>query len=246
VFVDPDVLIVDEILAVGDESFQRRCYQRIDDMKVAGKTLILVSHALDTIVEHCRDCAWLEEGKVRALGPVREIVPQYLAAVREREEKSMASSVAMLHQAIPSGRLGVGITEVRFIGPGGPGHQFMSGQDFEVQVEYHSPSKTLRGACFSVEFVRGDGVLAFSTSSNGDQKSVLPGNGVVRLRVPSLPLMDGLYRLGVTISDAATGEPYTVLANAFPFRVLKEDIKTEGSERGVAHLDHSWLLPARS
>jgi ABC-type polysaccharide/polyol phosphate transport system ATPase subunit len=246
VFVDPDVLIVDEILAVGDESFQRRCYQRIDDMKAAGKTLILVSHALDTIVEHCRDCAWLEEGQVRALGPAREVVPQYLDAVREREEKSMATSVARLHQEVPSGRLGVGVTEVRFIGPDGAGHQFRSGKDFEVQVEYHSPSKMLRGARFSVEFVRGDGVLAFSTSSNGDAQTELPGSGVVRLKVPSLPLMDGLYRLGVTISDAATDEPYTVLANAFPFRVLKEDFETAGAERGVAHLEHSWLMPVQS
>jgi hypothetical protein len=94
--------------------------------------------------------------------------------------------------------------------------------------------------------VRGDGVLAFSTRSNGDAKSVLPGNGVVRLKMPSLPLMDGLYRLGVTISDAATDEPYTVLANAFPFRVIKEDFETAGSERGVAHLEHSWLLPVQS
>jgi ABC-2 type transport system ATP-binding protein len=246
VFVDPDVLIVDEILAVGDESFQRRCYQRIDDMKAAGKTLILVSHALDTIVEHCRDCAWLEEGQVRALGPVRDVVPQYLAAVREREEKSMATAAARLHQEVPSGRLGVGVTEVRFIGPDGPGHQFQSGQDFEVQVEYHSPSKTLRGARFSVEFVRGDGVLAFSTTSNGDARSLLPGSGVVRLLVPSLPLMDGLYRLGVTISDVATDEPYTVLANAFPFRIMKQDFETAGPERGIAHLEHRWLLPEKT
>lgn len=243
VFVDPDVLIVDEILAVGDASFQRRCYQRIDDMKTQGKTLILVSHALDTIVEHCRDCAWLEEGQVRALGPVREVVPQYMDAVREREEKSMATSAARLHQEVPSGRLGVGVTEVKFIGPDGPSHQFQSGKDFEVQVKYHSPSETLRGARFSIDFVRGDGVLAFSTSSNGSEDSVLPGSGVVRLQVPSLPLMDGLYRLGVTISDVATEEPYTVLANAFPFRVLKEDFEAAGSERGVAHLEHIWLLP---
>lgn len=246
VFVDPDVLIVDEILAVGDASFQRRCYQRIDDMKAQGKTLVLVSHALDTIVEHCRDCAWLDEGQLRALGPVREVVPQYLAAVSEREEKSMATSAARLHQEVPSGRLGVGVTEVRFIGPDGPGHQFKSGKDFEVQVEYHSPSKTLRGARFSIDFVRGDGVLAFSTSSNGTEENELPGSGVVRLQVPSLPLMDGLYRLGVTIFDAATDEPYTVLANAFPFRVLQEDFETAPSERGVAHLEHSWLLPVQA
>jgi hypothetical protein len=177
---------------------------------------------------------------------VREVVPQYLAAVREREEKSMATSVARLHQDVPSGRLGVGVTEVRLIGPDGPSHQFTSGRDFEVQVVYHSPSEVLRGARFSVEFVRGDGVLAFSTSSNGDAKSELPGSGVVRLKVPDLPLMEGLFRLSVTISDAATDEPYTVLANAFPFRVLKEGLEAPGSERGVAHLEHSWLLPVQS
>ena len=69
VHVDPDVLMVDEILAVGDESFQRRCYERIDDMKAQGRTMILVSHALDAIREHCLDCAWLDHGQVMAIGP---------------------------------------------------------------------------------------------------------------------------------------------------------------------------------
>ena len=241
VFVDPDILVIDEILAVGDEAFQRRCYQRIDDMKAAGKTLIMVSHALNTISEHCRDCAWLEDGVLSAVGPVADVVPQYQEAVRAKERVSISRSIAEVHKRVPTGRAGVGVTEVRFIGPKGAGHEFTSGENMEIQVEYHSPWEALRGARFDVDFVRSDGLLAFSTSSKASRRSVLPGRGTVRLTVPNLPLNEGLYRLGVTIHDVAIDEPYTVLPAAFPFRVLASD-STAGA-RGVVRLDHRWHLP---
>lgn len=246
VFVDPDVLVVDEILAVGDASFQRRCYQRIDEMKAQGKTLILVSHALDTIRDHCRDCAWLELGQLRGLGPSVEVIPQYLASVRERETTAMATSAGELHQQIPSGRAGVGVTAVTLVGPDGPGHMFKPGEDLEIRIEYHSPWEMLRGARFAVDFVRADGVLAFSTSTGSADDTLMPGIGVVRLSLPKLPLVDGLFRLGITITDSETEEPYTVLANAFPFRVLGDESSTGSLERGIVHLEHRWQLPAGS
>jgi ABC-2 type transport system ATP-binding protein len=241
VHVDPDVLMVDEILAVGDESFQRRCYGRIEEMKAQGKTMILVSHALDTIRDHCKLCAWLDHGEIQAVGPVAEVVGRYLAEVRAREERTMEATAASVHREIPSGRDGVGVTSVSFVGPGGAGHQFGSGDDLEVRIEYHSPGERLTGASFAVEFIREDGVLAFSTSTPEDPGRAIPGAGVVSLRVPGLPLLDGLYRLSVSITDAESKEPYTILANAFPFRVTSNG--SGAAERGVARLEHRWQLP---
>lgn len=240
VHLDPDILVVDEILAVGDENFQRRCYQRIEEMKAAGKTLIMVSHALETIREHCRDCAWLDQGKLRAIGPTTGVVNEYLSEVRTREAAQMEQTVAELHRMVPSGREGVGVSEVVFIGPNGRAREFETGDPLEIQVHYHSPREDLEEVRFQFGFVREDGVLVFSTATDAASGSNLPGSGVVTLRLPSVELLAGLYRLSVTIEDGQSREPFTVLANAFPFRVTGDG----QDERGVARLQHSWVLPA--
>jgi ABC-type polysaccharide/polyol phosphate transport system ATPase subunit len=85
VHVDPDVLLIDEILAVGDESFQRRSFDRIRHMRDEGRTIIVVSHSLDQIRELCTDCLWMEQGAIVAHGPAREVIERYLEAVSETE-----------------------------------------------------------------------------------------------------------------------------------------------------------------
>jgi ABC-2 type transport system ATP-binding protein len=236
----PDILVVDEILAVGDASFQRRCYQRIDEMKASGKTLIMVSHALDAIRDHCVECAWIDEGNLRAIGPVGDVLRQYLVTVREREAAEMEQTVAEIHRAAPSGRAGVGISEVTFSGPNRGAREFETGDPLEVAVAYHSPWKGLRGARFELDFLREDGVLAFATTFDATDKE-LPGNGEVVLRLPKLELLAGLYRVSAIIDDGETGEPYTILANAFPFRVAGED---SDRQRGLVRLTHSWRVRA--
>ncbi len=81
--VNPDVLLVDEVLAVGDENFQRRCRDKFTELRAQGKTVVLVSHALESIRELCDAAAWLEAGHLRAVGDVDEVVDHYLHVVDE-------------------------------------------------------------------------------------------------------------------------------------------------------------------
>jgi energy-coupling factor transporter ATP-binding protein EcfA2 len=240
VHVDPEVLLVDEILAVGDASFQRRCYARIAELKAAGKTLVLVSHALDAIVDHCSECAWLDAGQIREIDSPRTVVPNYLDEVRRREVARIEAAVAELHRQVPSGREGVGISSVTFADRSGAGREFNFGGNFEVRIQYHSPREHLQGAQFSLDFVREDGVVAFSSTVTQRAGETLPGSGTVVLKVPRLPLLPALYRASVSILDAASEEPYTVLSNAFPFRVMGEGAPA----KGVVDLPHQWVLPA--
>jgi len=120
VHLEPDVLVVDEILAVGDESFQRKCYDRIAQMKAQGKTMVIVSHALEAIREHCTDCVWLDRGAVRSHGSAASVITDYLTEVNARESAVMRQEVAAVHEMVPSGRGGVGVTRVTFRGRGGP------------------------------------------------------------------------------------------------------------------------------
>ncbi len=152
VHLDPDILVIDEILAVGDEAFQRRCYDRIARMRAEGRTLVMVSHALEPIQEFCTDCIWLDHGRIRERGAAPAVIARYLAEVSARESALMASEVERVHQLVPSGRGGVGVTRVRFEGADGPTHVFETGEPFAMVIEYHAPS-TLEGARFSVGFL---------------------------------------------------------------------------------------------
>ncbi len=79
--VDPDILLIDEVLAVGDESFQRKCAERIGELRSGGRTVVLVSHSLGSIQAMCDSAAWIDQGELRAIGPAAEIVDQYVGTV---------------------------------------------------------------------------------------------------------------------------------------------------------------------
>lgn len=83
--IDPEVLLVDEVLAVGDEAFQLKCYERIWDLRRAGKTVVFVSHSLDAVRRLCSQVLWLEKGRIRELGTASEVVGKYLDHVRQAE-----------------------------------------------------------------------------------------------------------------------------------------------------------------
>lgn len=78
--VKPDILIVDEVLSVGDYSFQRKCEKRMDELLSGGATLLYVSHSIDSVKELCKKAAWLEHGRIRMQGEVQEVCDAYLAA----------------------------------------------------------------------------------------------------------------------------------------------------------------------
>lgn len=80
--VDPDILLIDEILAVGDADFTKKCHTALEGFKAMGKSIIVVTHNLDTVREWCDDAMWLESGKLRMQGPAREVVDAYAEATR--------------------------------------------------------------------------------------------------------------------------------------------------------------------
>jgi ABC-2 type transport system ATP-binding protein len=76
--VDADILLIDEILAVGDQHFQEKCYNKLKKLKEDGKTIVIVTHSMESVNEFCDRAIWLYEGKVRLDGPAREVTEEYL------------------------------------------------------------------------------------------------------------------------------------------------------------------------
>jgi ABC-type polysaccharide/polyol phosphate transport system ATPase subunit len=85
IHTDPDMLLFDEVLAVGDEGFQHKCYRKIEELQLAGKTIIFVSHDMHVVRQVATRVVWLHEGVIRMDGPVEEVVPAYLAAADQSE-----------------------------------------------------------------------------------------------------------------------------------------------------------------
>ncbi|MCK5345648.1 MAG: ABC transporter ATP-binding protein, partial [Candidatus Heimdallarchaeota archaeon] len=86
---DPDVLLIDEVLAVGDEAFQVKCYDKIDEYKHQGKTIVLVSHALNNIRTVCKNCLMLQNGNVKNIGTTENVISAYMGAFHKKEEHTI-------------------------------------------------------------------------------------------------------------------------------------------------------------
>jgi len=99
IHVDPDVLLVDEVLAVGDEAFTHKCLDKFAEFRRRGKTILLVTHSLPVVERFCDDAVWLDEGSVRAQGDPRRVVDAYLTAVEKSEEQQFATATARAVEA---------------------------------------------------------------------------------------------------------------------------------------------------
>ena len=103
IHVDPDVLLVDEVLAVGDEGFTHKCLDKFGEFKRRGKTILLVTHSLSLVERFCDEALWLDSGKVRGAGDPKRVVGAYLIAVERSEEKELARAEARAHDTQEAG-----------------------------------------------------------------------------------------------------------------------------------------------
>ncbi|HVC38405.1 MAG TPA: ABC transporter ATP-binding protein [Candidatus Dormibacteraeota bacterium] len=237
--LDPDILLVDEVLAVGDEAFQRRCMERINAIRAEGRTLVFVSHALESVRSVCDRCLWMDHGVARMTGGVDAVISAYLTEVNRREAKELEVTDTAAIDTSP-GRAGVRITSIEVAGPDGPGTVLNTGDPLTLSVGYEAPGP-LSGCRFSVTFLRPDGapILTVSTDDLETGDGALPRRGDVRLALPGVPFLEGVYRVTVDLTEISTGQHFKRLERVRPFRVHSAD----RHEVGMALLGHEWELP---
>lgn len=190
IHVRPDILIVDEILAVGDQAFQEKCIQRIYDMKRQGVTIIIVSHNAGTINELCSHVLWLEKGLLRLVGQTADVLPKYVAHFNEGQKLAVRMA-----EAEPV----VDITAVRLLNDAGEEHlAFATGATMTVEIQF-TPEQPVTNPRFNLAIYREDGVYVSWASQ------VLPGvvdqPGQMRYRITALPLLPEKYRLQTAVTD---------------------------------------------
>lgn len=197
----PDILIVDEILSVGDEAFQHKSYDRIQSIKSQGATILLVSHSMSVIEGMCQRAAWLHRGQIVSMDNAKAVVDRYLGLVSEEENRQLITQSQAGDYPEEKEYKPIEIRQVRILNNQDREQQiFHTGECMQVQIEYvaHEPVNSLE---VGIAVHRQDGVHISgpNTAFDGLDIKVQPGIGGIVYTIPSIPLMEGMYQLSVAL-----------------------------------------------
>jgi lipopolysaccharide transport system ATP-binding protein len=235
----PEVLIVDEILSVGDEAFQRKSYERIQAFREKGATILLVSHNMDAIESMCQRAVWLDHGKVAALDSAQSVVAQYLGRVR----RDGAERTGQVHLDTEHrwGNRKIEITRVRIMNDQNVDESiFYTGQTLVMKVEYvaHQP---VQSPVFGMAIHRNDGlhITGPNTAFAKLDLGLVQGSGMITYTIPALALLEGLYHISVASTDREDTEMFDYHHVAYDFRVLNYG-HSNVEKYGLMTLDGVW------
>ena len=235
IHVDPEILLVDEVLAVGDLRFQEKCFSHLQSLQGAGVTVVVASHDMDQILRLSTRALWLADGSIRHIGESAEVVDHYRSA--------SSGGTAARESPAPDGRrqgsgeveiLGVRLLDARgddtrMIAPGGP---------LTVEIGFVAHQE-VPDAIFAVSaHAERDGVRCFDLNT-GEQGSVgrLSGRGTIQLNLERLDLAGGRYKLDVGIFGSDWENTYDYLWQAFPLEVTGH-----AHEVAVLRPPHRWSM----
>jgi ABC-2 type transport system ATP-binding protein len=196
--VEPEVLLIDEILAVGDQAFQRKSTEKIEQFRREGRTILVVSHSLGLVQQLCDTVVWLEKGQLKMTGPAADVIAAYTGTTYGNFAREDASSKT---------RWGTGDAQFSTITThdtdGQPITTLRSGDSLRIHLEINShlrvESPVVR---IQIETVSGELVWSTTTQRGAATLRVLDGPATVELAIPSLPLAEGTYYLSAAITDA--------------------------------------------
>jgi ABC-type polysaccharide/polyol phosphate transport system ATPase subunit len=233
-YLEADVLLLDEVFAVGDEEFQRKCFGKIFEFKQRGGTIVFVSHDAAAVERLCDRAVLLRRGRVAFDGPTREAIVRYhklLADERDPEER-----IAGLRE-YGSGEFR--IAEARLLGSEGePRRQFLAGEPATVWLRIEAGS-ALPPPRLSFE-LRDEASLLVAAGVKDTAElgwEAAPGERAVRLELEGLPLADGRFHLRFELADTSGRHLYHWLDDALQFVVYAEE-----EARGVLRLETRWSL----
>jgi ABC-type polysaccharide/polyol phosphate transport system ATPase subunit len=253
IHVDPDVLLVDEVLAVGDESFTHKCLDKFGELHRRGKTVLIVTHSLGLVERLCDDAVWLDAGEKRMEGDPKRVIGGYLTAVEQTEKQQMATTTSKaLQGAAPSaatanmfqateGRWGSGeleIARVELVATDGqPSFVFHSGDAVSIRLLVRA-AQVANDFVFGVSVFNADGVCCFGTNTDIEHMASqsIDGEAEVTFAIDHLDLVEGTYKLDVAV-HRRDGVPYDYHRQLYTFRV-----KSRTHDVGVFRPAHRWIF----
>lgn len=206
VHVDPDILIIDEVIAVGDEDFQRRCFDHLYHLRSNGSTIVMVTHSLNLVQQMCDSAAWLDHGELKALGSAPDVVHHYLDQVnvveaQRLEDGALAAAAAAVEKRAPHEM--ITIEEVEFLDRDGqPTMVATPTEPLTVRMHWRS-KEPIEEPLFSFAIENEAGVYVANPGMrpSTEPRKNLVGTGYVDYRMDELVLGPGQYTLSVAAHD---------------------------------------------
>ncbi len=220
--VNPDILLIDEVLAVGDESFQAKCLDRISRMQQAGKTIVLVTHNADQAASISDRILWLEKGKIKMLGDPLEITEAYHEAMQVQLEGTEFGTREIVINSVE-------LLDER----GRPAQEFRTGEPMVLRLTYNA-QHLVADPVFGFGFYNQMGFMVYGTNTRlrGMDIPEVEGAGTVEFRLDSLNMLDGLYYVSVAAHTRDGLTNYHWLDKMFHFEMV-----SSGREAGYLTLD---------
>lgn len=233
--VDPEILLVDEVLSVGDQSFQQRCLEKIEDFRSEGRTIVFVSHGLAQVTQLCENAAWIEKGELRRIGPAADLVSEY----------SGASQGATIRDEGEIGeRWGSGegkIVSIELLDEAGaPLKTPSTGKPLVVRISYDAHLPLKRPVIgLRINHLHGAIVWGATTRKRGVVVEQVVGPGHVDLVIPNLPLLEGTYDISVALSNFSEVHIYDHWEKKVRFDVAQHGV----FDQGFVTVDSHWDWP---
>lgn len=197
--VDPDILLVDEILAVGDAAFQAKCMEKFYDFRRQGRTVVVVSHAMGQMRSFCDEVAWLEHGKLLEVGRPEIVIDQYMDDIHE--DRIITDDGTIHH-----GSGGARLLSIELLRPdGSPCTVLRTGDPVTFRVAYESREHIERPTFgLTIETIDGMHVWSHHTKDGPFAAEEIRGRGTIDYVVPQLMLQPGTYTFNGAITDQST------------------------------------------
>jgi ABC-type multidrug transport system ATPase subunit len=237
--VDPEILIVDEVLSVGDESFQLRCFERISKFRSEGRTIVLVTHSLEAVRMLCSQALWLHEGIAKVSGEPLDVVTAYLGEVHGHlDDPTGGSGEVPQHQRFGSGEAVVDDL-VLLDADGKVTTTARTGEPLTIRVHY-TAKKPVDEAICSIAVYRAD-TLSYVFGQTTRQAKLplsLVDEGVIEFSIDELPFLGGHYLLSVALLDDRTLQPFDWHERGYTMMVFDNPRFT--AQAGLVRVDGSW------
>lgn len=244
--VDADILLIDEILAVGDANFQSKCFNKLREIKSHGTTIVIVSHSLGQIEQICDRSIWIHEGLIKAEGPPKEIDLEYLDYMSRKMQDSNKKTEEAAESEEPAGnekgkRWGSGEARIKrirsYASDGTEQSVFRVGEDIRLTVDY-TVKKPVKDAVIGFGIFDMNGVQCYGTNTRIDKlpEMTLDKDGAAEITMKNVQLLSGEYMIDIAI-EQGEGIPVDYYRQAYKIQMI-----SAYGDAGIARVDHTWNL----
>jgi len=233
--IDPDILLVDEVLAVGDAAFRQKCMERIRSMLNQGTSIIFVSHNLWLVQAVCSKALYLEHGQVQFAGPTSEAIERYDRALNEQRAIKLQSAAGQTAGTSDQ----IEIAHIEIEAPRNEQDEISNDARVKIHVHYHA-YKNFEQANLVVRILRSDGLTccAMRTSLDQFELSLRPGEGHVTVTLDPIQLYGGSYYVQAIFRDAA--DAHGLCSASSEWFYVRGSILSHQEMNGVFEPNRTW------